>query len=355
MSILVTTQSYKKDVPTEFGLLLEMDENSGEILAQKKIITKVKFTTNGQRVKPGLRGISIYKNKIYTCSWNTIYVLNNSSFEIEGEISHPWMSDLHGIHVDQQGIWATSSLPDALLLFDFDGSVKGQFWVSESKVYPEKTIVEKDLDWRLIGKDFRGFKNFHANNVSLKQNEVFLTGRGIGTANNKGRVLRFGVEEFLSGPQLEDSKINYFATGLYGPHDGIWNGDLFWVTETTSSTIAAIDNSGKVLHRKKITGSEKEQIKYDSVKDFLKTHVFRLLFNHGGKRITHWTRGLCVNENFIYVGQSTYAGIEQSKARIVKIDKSTLEIIDCFYLDIPHYPETRIFQIIEKNSLHHTN
>ena len=347
MSIFVTTQSYRKETPTTFGLLLKMNENTGEIIKQKRIETPVQLAEKAGRIKPGLRGVFHYQDKLYTCSWGSIFVLNDKTLELEAEISHKWMSDLHGIYVDEDGIWATSSLPDALLLVGFDGKVHNAFWTSESGLYPEKIEPDKEVDWRLIGKDFLGFKTFHANHVEVNGKYVFLTGRGKG--NNNGLVIKFPKDEFLRGKQSEEIEYSYHAENLHGPHDGIWDQDLLWVTETTSSTIAAINGNGNVTLRKKIRESEEEEITYDSLKDFIKVNFNRIFRKHGGKRITHWTRGLCITDHHLYVGQSTWAGEENSKARIVKVNKATNAIEDCFYLDIPDYPETRIFQIIQVN------
>jgi hypothetical protein len=61
--------------------------------------------------------------------------------------------------------------------------------------------------------------------------------------------------------------------------------------------------------------------------------------------ITRWTRGLAVSRDDIFVGQSTWAGDDVARARVVHMDIRTHEIRNTFYVDIPFYPETRIFQV----------
>ena len=51
MSICVTTQSYKNDVPTEYGLLLDMEEENGQITRVCRIDTPTR-SDDGGRVKP---------------------------------------------------------------------------------------------------------------------------------------------------------------------------------------------------------------------------------------------------------------------------------------------------------------
>lgn len=342
MSLLISTQSYDNDKPTPYGLLVDMDEKTGEILRKLRIETPVITKNENERLKPGLRGLYQYKNNIYVASWNTVFIVNNDSFEVTGQISHKWMSDLHGIFVNEDGIWVTSSLPDALILYDFQGRPLASLWMSETFIYKPNIEIDKEEDWRYKGKDFRGFREYHANNVEVKGEYVYLTGRG---ENSQGRVLRFLKSAFLQKDKLEDEDLELIIQGLFGPHDGTWNNDLYWVTETMNSSIAGININGKIVIRKKVLGKN-DRVRYNGVKDVLKT-IKKKLKKKGGKMVTHWTRGLCINEDHIFVGQSTWAGETASRARVVKLDKSSKKLLNTFYIDIPNYPETRIYQVIQ--------
>ena len=104
---------------------MELDENSGEILRSCRIDTPVDYPGKSKgRIKPGLRGVCVYKNKIYTATWNKIVIIDPATFSVEREISHKWMSDLHGISVDDDGMWVTSSLPDAAILYSHAGEAR---------------------------------------------------------------------------------------------------------------------------------------------------------------------------------------------------------------------------------------
>ncbi len=345
MSLLVSTQSYKNDEPTLFGLLIEIDQTDGHVINQLKIDTPVEATNknDGGRLKPGLRGLYEYQDKIYTASWNKIFIIDKQNLEIEKEISHQWMSDLHGIYVDQQGIWVTSSYPDAVILYDFEGTPRASLWMPETKFYTSRSEVDKEMDWRFKGKDFRGFRQYHVNHVEVKDQYVYVTGRG--EKNNNGRICKFKKEDFLNKKALEDGDLSLYYQGLFGPHDGLWDGDTLWVTETNNLSIAAINSNQKVGFRKRVTASEKDRMRYDNFKEFLK-FTYRKMIGQSDKRGGYWTRGLCINGDDIFVGQSAWAGDDKGLARIVKIDKSTRLIKDCFYYDIPEYPEMRIYQII---------
>jgi len=345
MTLFVTTQSYRQNIPTEFGYLLKIDKNSGEILQKERIDTPIKLSNGHERIKPGLRGISIYKNEIYTATWNSIYILHIKSLKIIKKISHSWMSDLHGIYVDCNGIWITSSLTDAVILYDFDGFPVSSLWLPETFLYKNRVTVDRSIDWCNKGKDFSGFREYHANHIEVRNNSVFVTGRGRG--DKTGRIIELDKSLFINNKKITDTDIHLFIKNLHGPHDGIWINDKVWLTETLNSTIACISNTGKVKRRKKILSSENEKINYKNIKEYLKYQIKEKLFQKSGKKITHWTRGLSIDDDHIFVGQSTKAGDSQSRARIIKIDKKTLKIIDCFYLNIENYPETRIFQIYQ--------
>ena len=347
MSLYVTTQSYRNDVPTTYGLLLEIDEQNGKILRNCRVDTPVDYPGKSKgRIKPGLRGVCCYKDRIYTATWNKIAVIDPETFTVEREISHKWMSDLHGISVDDDGMWVTSSLPDAAILYTHSGEPRCVCWMSESNLYDNYTEVDKSLDWRYIGKYTRGFMEYHANHIEVVGDWIYITGRG---QELYGRVVRIPRETFLSKPRIENDDIELVSDRLFGPHDGLWADEMFWVTETGNASIAGMTNSGKIAVRKKVRGSEAEKIPYEGLQDFLKTTIKEKLLNRPGKKVTMWTRGLGATNDAFWVGQSTWAGDATSRARLIKVNKSDHKISDCFYLDIPDYPETRIFQVLANN------
>lgn len=341
MKLLLTTQSYSKDVATPYGLLLEMDSRNGRILRQLRIETPVESALPGERLKPGLRGICRFRQQLYVCIWNRVLIIDPDTFRVTAELSHQWMSDLHGIHVNEDGLWLTSSLPDALLLYDFDGKPRASFWASESSLYATPAAVDKDMDWRLRGKGFRGFKQFHANHVAIAGDTVYLTGRGQG--DSSGKVVCFDRQQFINKGTLGNDDFRIFADRLHGPHDGEWSADGFWVTETRISSVCKLDATGTVRVRKKVI-SRDERTARARIRLFLSVLSRRSRVKQFS-RITHWTRGLAVTAGDLFVGQSTWAGDSDARARVMRMDSQTLAIKDVFYIDIPDYPETRIFQV----------
>jgi hypothetical protein len=317
---LISTQSYKheyatgEEVPTQFAYLLETDFHGFE--RRLKIPTPT-ANPNGERIKTGLRGISIYKGIIYLASWNTVHRIQSASFSYLDSFSHPLMADLHGIHVDDKGIYASSSLIDALLAFDFEFKLNQVFQISQTKLYPPslRSPVDLNQDYRLRGKEFAGFRSFHANHVTaFDDKHLLLTGRG--DQVNNGRVLKVNRD-------FSDFKI--WKKGLLGPHDGLWLSDgRFATTETEGSSIAVIEPNGlfgpRLQSRLKLPRTIEK----------------------------YWTRGLAEGPNStLLVGRSVWKG-DVRDASVVQIDHKG-DLVAQFTLKIPDYPECRIFQIVRSD------
>jgi len=311
VKLLLTTQSYRKEVATPYGLLLEMDAGNGQILRQLRIDTPLESALPGERLKPGLRGICRFRGQLYVCTWNRVYIVDPDTFQVSAELSHRWMSDLHGIHVNDDGLWLTSSLPDALLLYDFKGRPQASFWVPESSLYTSPVPVDRDMDWRLRGKGFRGFKQFHANHVTVSGETVYLTGRGQG--DRSGRVVCFDRRQFIDTGTLGNGDLRVFADGLHGPHDGESAADGFWVTETRVSGICKLDTTGAVRVRRQVSSRAERTLRARARLFFGVLSRKSRKMRHG--RITHWTRGLALTHTDIFIGQSTWAGDSGARAR----------------------------------------
>lgn len=314
---LITTQSYQheketeEEIPTQFGYLVETDFAD---FFRKLAIPTPTDSPFDERIKPGLRGVCAFDGKLYVASWNTISIVDHESFQIVDSFSHPLMADLHGLHVDGNGIAVTSSLIDSVLFFDPERRLERVRSFSDTKFYPPKLRQELDTtqDYRFRGKTFSGFREYHANHVTALDDRRFLvTGRG--------RRKRGG---YVTLVDRRTGSYRPWAKGLLGPHDGLFiEPGLFAVTETDSSTVALIRDRG-LLGR---------------------WIVRRIELPTGSTRF--WTRGLAVGpQGHLYVGQSVWSG-DEGQAYIVEMTREG-ETVARHPLDLPDYAECRIFQII---------
>lgn len=314
---LITTQSYRhekdatQEIPTQYGLLVETDFASFQ---RKLAVPTPTDSPLGERIKPGLRGLAMWKNEIYVASWNAITRVDYDSFEIIETFSHPLMADLHGLHIDEKGLVATSSLIDSVLFFDPDRNLERVVCFAGTSLYPrgKRTKLDTTQDYRYRGKTFSGFKEYHANHVTpLDDGRFLVTGRG--RSEGGGHVA------------LVDRKTGQcraWIRGLYGPHDGLFiEPGLFALTETDRSTVALIRDRG-LLGRKVIQ---------------------RLEMPSGTSRF--WTRGLGVAPNgHLLIGQSVWSG-DEGQAYVVEMSR-TGETVARHELHLPDYPECRIFQVL---------
>ncbi len=312
----ITTQSYRheyetgRDIPTQYGYLIETDFGGTQRLL--KIPTPTE-SPNGERIKTGLRGICIWQGRVYTASWNTIYVIDPHKLEVVDSFSHPLMSDLHGLHADTDGLWATSSLIDSVLHFDWQHNFLRALSFSNTRLYPSRYRQPIDLtaDYRQRGKVKEGFVSFHANHVArLDDAHVLVTGRGDGQA--AGRVLKVDRQTL---------KFGLWIKGIHGPHDGLFlrNGD-FALTETNGATVA--------MYRPRRWGRPRL--------------LRRLALPEAGEAF--WTRGLAEDSaGDLVVGRSVWKG-SQRNASVVRLSPAG-ETVTVHDLELPDYPECRIFQI----------
>ena len=313
---LITTQSYRYEyaedleIPTEYGYLVETDFAG---FTRWLSIPTPTDSPYDERLKSGLRGISIRDRKLYIASWNTVHIVDYDTFVAVDAFSHPLMSDLHGIHVDDDGIWVTSSLIDSILHFDWKRNLQNVLTISNTTLYPSQHRAEVDLtqDYRLRGKVKAGFTSFHANHItSYDDAHVLVTGRGPGPKD--GRVLK-----------MDRKTLEYklWIKGLHGPHDGLFlSSELFAVTETNGSTVAICKlrrwRRPKVVRRIQMPSSENK----------------------------YWTRGLAVApDGHLYVGRSVWKG-DNRLALVVEFTPDG-KVITEHELNLPDYPECRIFQI----------
>lgn len=314
---LITTQSYKHqrdgavEIPMQYGYLVETDFQG---FMRRLSVPTPTATPYPERVKSGLRGIVSWDGKIYAASWNSIYIIDYSSFEIVDSFSHPLMADLHGIYIDEQSVWVASSLFDLVLTFDRDWNLRGVLSITNTSLYPRKIREPVDLsrDYRLHGKSKPGFKSYHANHVvGFDKDHVLVTGRG--DKDKNGRVILV---------HRETMKFRIWLDHLFGPHDGLFtHADRFAVTETNTSAVAIF----------KITRNMEPQLEQ------------RISIPESEARF--WTRGLTARANGnLLVGRSVWKG-DDRLASVVELSADGKFVAE-HMLEIPDYPECRIFQII---------
>ena len=125
----------------------------------------------------GLTGLSVAGDRVYAGSWNGVYVIRRSDLALEGIISHEMMSDMHGIWAAPDHVITVLTPRDTVVITDPDGQVIEHF-----RIYSDLTVQKDEgaegVDWRFVGKQFRGSTGYwHFNHVQRIGDEIWLTSR----------------------------------------------------------------------------------------------------------------------------------------------------------------------------------
>jgi hypothetical protein len=101
----------------------------------------------------GARGIGVFGDRLALVSSDALFVLD-ASWNLIRHVSHPWMGGLHGIMVEADAIWVTSTSADLLLRFDWDGEI------TDAWCWREDEALVQTLGFGLLprfdeGRDYR--------------------------------------------------------------------------------------------------------------------------------------------------------------------------------------------------------
>lgn len=230
----------------------------------------------------GLTGLAQTKDFIMAGTWNSVYKIRKSDYQLESIITNHLMSDMHGIYADEDVVITILTCKDTVVISDHDGNVKDHFAVEmDLKVLKYHNI--DDTDWRFISKMFRGSTGFwHFNYVQKIGNEIWLTARNANC---------FVVVD------LETKKATLRLMNLCTPaliHDGVKKGEKHYFT--------SID--GKILiteyHDKTRAVTQERVENLDLYNRDLVTTVIRLEETELGRE-PNWCRGIDAENDEIFV------------------------------------------------------
>lgn len=314
------------------GELVKLDWDRKEVLARRPIVPRepVVNDPNPRGGTRGGRGIVIQNGHVMVASYHTLHVFDHD-LELMRSISHPLFGDLHELGMDQDGLWASSTVLDGALKIDEEGRLVDSWWPREDPVVSGRYQLpplefDKSQDNRLsflgISQTLQG--HTHLNAVSL------LEGRPIVLLNKLGSIVRLNPTEiFAEDPMLEGSH-NLLVT----------NDSRVLVNDSIRRAVVVFDPSGGVEKRIELE-------KYRHVRKILRKYIGRSLRIRLGKMIPSFrlswllvrnvvgsrpvfVRGLCET------GRGTLlVGI--SPATVLEIDPKTEKLVDLFtYSDDIH-------------------
>lgn len=127
----------------------------------------------------GLTGLAQDGKFLYAGSWNGVYKIRKSDYEIESFVTNHLMNDMHGIWADSECIVTILTGKDTVVISDHDGKIIDYFAVDNYLSVYTDTKIEQ-IDWRFLSKQFRGATGvWHFNYVQKFGDEIWLTARNI--------------------------------------------------------------------------------------------------------------------------------------------------------------------------------
>lgn len=230
----------------------------------------------------GLTGLVELRDRLYAGSWNAIYEIRKSNFELVRLISNPLMNDMHGIWADEECFITLLTGKDTVVISDHNGDVIEHFTVANDlSIFTDKDIEK--VDWRFLGKQFRGATGvWHFNYVQRFGDEIWLTARNLNAfivVNKKTR------KSWIRS-------MNQKTVVLL--HDGLRYKDEYYFTSIDGKIIIAAEAD-------KASFSVREKI--DEIGKFSRDMICEVIrleeteFN----RQPNWCRGLACADDVMYV------------------------------------------------------
>jgi len=231
----------------------------------------------------GFTGLQKFNNNIYAGSWNSIYEIDDKTYSLKTIISNQLMHNIHGLHVDENGIIYSLSSKDTVVHCDFNGNIINHLSIGNDLNVRHLPELEK-IDWRFLSKMHQGSSGYwHINHVQRFGNEIYLTSRTTSC---------FIVLNLITQKAYLRT-MNFFTPNLI--HDGLSYKSNYYFTSIDGKIIIAKEAGDSTWDVQKEIANEIFLFNRDLV-----TKVIRLEETSLGRK-PNWCRGIaCINDR-IYV------------------------------------------------------
>jgi hypothetical protein len=230
----------------------------------------------------GLTGLAEFGEFLYAGSWNAIYEIRKSDFELARIISNPLMNDMHGILADEKYLITLLTGKDTVVINDYNGDVIDHFTIANDlSVYKDESIEK--IDWRFLSKQYRGATGiWHFNYVQRFGDEIWLTSR------NLNAFIVVNMKTRKSWIRCMNQKTPVLL------HDGLRHGDEYFFTSIDGKIIIASDADKSLVNvREKV--AEIGKFSRDMV-----CELIRLDETEFGRE-PNWCRGIACAKDVMYV------------------------------------------------------
>jgi hypothetical protein len=305
----------------EGGSLFKLDWDRKEIVREVPNVPvkpSLYHDPNARGNVRGVRGIRILNDEIFAADYHTVNVFNRN-LDLKRRITHGLMVGLHETQIVDSSIWVTSTTLDAALKYRLeDGVLEESFWPREMPAFQqaldlEPLAIDKSIDNRtnfLERESFRGPSHLHLNAVWEFRGEVYALFHSKCCVANltRGTIV------------IQDKNLKH-AHNLIIEEPGV-----VYINDTHRTVVREYDlDSGRQLRAIDIK-------KMRGIKTLLLKSAARAIREmgvsfFGSKRKATakplYLRGLSITKDYIFAGFSP--------ATIVRIDKSSGELVDAFF------------------------
>lgn len=168
IAYVTTLIRYKKH-----GWIYKIDLETEQVVDRKQIVSNSTTATHG-----GPHGLSMYEGQLITGTYSDIRFLN-LDLEEKASFSHPYLSGVHGISVNNDRIWVSSCNNDAVLCFDGRGNLLEHRFLVEDRelmdaVGQEPEQVDPEMDFRKTAIPYKQ-QLFHVNHVQENGEQLLVS------------------------------------------------------------------------------------------------------------------------------------------------------------------------------------
>lgn len=161
MKFLISTTNRHVPFGQPSGYMFVYDFEKKEVI-QKNTILEAPFLKENPNPRGGMRGLkgfSIYKDKIAFVTSSTIFVYDKN-WKPVSVIFHPSCASIHELVLGENEIWVTSTDNDQLLCFDYHGKLLKN--LDCRKMQP----LLDDIEWKTL--PFISDKQIHQGNINFR-------------------------------------------------------------------------------------------------------------------------------------------------------------------------------------------
>ena len=260
--LIVTTNFREAPISESSGWIFIVDLEKQAVLRQTSGLEPPfrALDHNPRGGMRGMRGLSFNNGELATADYSSIFFFDKQ-WNLLQTITHPSVSAIHELIYDEEGIWVTSTVNDALARFDLKGNLKEFHYLREQKTLmrqlkgPQKILL-RPQDIFAGNRDFRSrsyiksdkYDRVHVNGLAFSHDGRMFLSLGLVAGELFGILMN--IKTFLRRLKLWNLflSINRFIRRLLGLRKKMLSDLVIQPNQGRSAIISMDQSSGWKLH-----------------------------------------------------------------------------------------------------------